>query len=112
LGGVAETKPWGCAGAAHLSTLLQTLGGYSGFAIAVTDPVVPDNNGLFDLDGKTTARPAQVSLSAGHLTQWLWGYRSLAQLEAEGNAVIHDAAAAAQMDRLMPCQNCLCSEEY
>jgi predicted acetyltransferase len=111
-GGIAETKPWGCAGAAHLPTLLQTLGGYSGFAIAVTDPVVPGNNGLFDLDGKTTTRPAQVSLSAGHLTQWLWGYRSLAQLEAVGNAVIHDAAAAAQMDRLMPCQNCLCSEEY
>jgi len=111
-GSIAETKPWGCMGVAHLPTLLQTLGCGEDFAIEVADPIVPGNSGTFDLNGTPTEKAPQVSLSAGHLAQWLCGYRSLAQLAAEGNAAIHHAAAAAQLDLLLPPQNCLCSEEY
>lgn len=111
-GGIAEVKPWGCMGIAHLPALLQTLGGGKGFALQITDPVVPGNSGIFDLEGSLTEKAPQVSLTAGHLAQWLCGYRSLAQLAAEGHAVLHDAAAAAQLDELLPPQNCLCSEEY
>ncbi|MBR5558911.1 MAG: GNAT family N-acetyltransferase [Oscillospiraceae bacterium] len=107
-----ETKPWGCMGIAHLPTLLNLFGGQDGFSIEVTDPVVPANNGIFDLKGQPTTLPPQVSLSIGRLAQWLSGYRSLAQLAVEGNAAIHDDAAAAKLDQLLPTQNCLCSEEY
>lgn len=111
-GGIAETKPWGCAGIAHLPTLLQTLGGTNDFAIEVTDPIIPGNNGVFDLKGEPTDKDPQVSLTAGRLAQWLCGYRSLARLAAEGHADFYDAAAANRLDRLLPTQNCLCSEEY
>ncbi len=108
-----ETKPWGCMGAAHLPSLFQALGGgYTGYSIEVKDPVVAANNGVYDLDGQPVQSQPQISLSAGRLVQWLSGYRSLAQLAAEGNAVLHDADAAAALDKLLPAQNCLCSEEY
>jgi len=110
---VAETKPWGCMGVGHLPALLKALGGgHCGFAIAVNDPIVPHNSGVYDLNGQATSLAPQVSLSVGRMIQWLSGYRSLAQLAAEGNACIHDAAAAAKLDQLLPTQNCLCSEEY
>ena len=108
-----EVKPWGCMGAAHLPVLIKALcKGQPGFSIEVTDPVVPANNGIFDLYGRTTKQPPQVKLSAGRLVQWLSGYRSLAQLAAEGYAQIFDIAAVQQLDSLLPTQNCLCSEEY
>ena len=112
-GAIAEVKPWGCMGIAHLPTLFKAVcTGQTGFSIEVTDPVVAANNGIYDLYGHPTNLAPQVKLSAGHLAQWLCGYRSLAQLAAQGGAVIHDKAAAAQLDRLLPTQNCLCSEEY
>lgn len=111
--GRTEATPWGCMGAGHLPTLLGLLGAEApGIAIEVTDPVVPQNSGIYTLRGAPASLPPAVSLSAGRLVQWLSGYRSLAQLAAEGQAVIHDGAAAARLDILLPTQNCLCSEEY
>ena len=108
-----ETKPWGCMGVGHLPTLLGLLGTEAeGIAIEVTDPVVPANSGVYALDGAPSSLPPAVSLQAGRLMQWLSGYRSLAALAAEGHADIHDGAAAARLDTLLPTQNCLCSEEY
>ena len=87
-------------------------GGHPGFALEITDPVVAANNGIYDLCGNATNRPPQIKLSAGRLIQWLSGYRSLAQLAAQGNALVFDKEAAVRLDRLLPTQNCLCSEEY
>ncbi|MBP0963123.1 MAG: GNAT family N-acetyltransferase [Oscillospiraceae bacterium] len=112
-GAITEVKPWGCTGVAHLPTLLKTLcKGQPDFAIEVTDPVVEANNGTFDLQGNLITTPPQIKLSAGRVVQWLCGYRSLAQLAAEGHAAVYNQAAAAELDRLLPTQNCLCSEEY
>lgn len=110
--GAAEITPQGAAGAANIRLLLSALVGDPAVCFAVRDSVVPQNEGVWNGLGEACRRAPAVTLEAGRLVQFLIGYRSLSELAAEHNAVLHDRAAAEALDVQLPKQRCFIVDEY
>ncbi len=108
--GDAIQQPHCAMGVSNVSQLLSALG-LSGGAVEVTDAIVPENQGTYDLDGKRIAAPPQLSIPAGRLAQWAMGYCTIQDLAAMGRATVLDPAIVTVMDALPPCP-CYCIDEY
>lgn len=74
-----EVLPQGVMGAVHVPGLLKDIVNDSAMTFQITDPVLPENNGVFDGCGSPCARTAQFNLSAGELMQALCGYTGLGE---------------------------------
>lgn len=105
-----ETLPRCVLGLCNAAALLKTLG-LSGGAIEVTDGIVPENAGVYDLRGEKSGAPAQLRIEAGRLLQWASGYRSMREIVDEGNATVLDASILERMDAIGK-QACYIVDEY
>lgn len=107
-----SVEPQGSAGIVNLPALLKRLVNLPEFIVAVSDSAVPQNCGTFTLDGTPSSRPPVLEIDSGSLTQFLFGYRSLAELAERPSVTVFDPDAAVRLDRLLPKQCCFIIDEY
>lgn len=100
-----ETLPRSVWGVANVSCLLAALGLPGEGVLEVEDPLVEANRGLYDLCGRPAQGKPQLVIPAGRLAQWASGYRTMAQLVAEGQAQALDPAIVPILDagHRLPC---------
>jgi predicted acetyltransferase len=104
--------PKGVAGGIHIAKLLNTVSSFDGYAIHVTDPILAENNGVFDLRGNKVQQEPDISISAGHLTQILMGYLTLQEAIREGYVQVYHSVQAQRINLLFPKTNCYIVDEY
>ncbi len=97
-------------GVVNVSKLLPAAG-FSRFNVAVEDTTVSENNGTFSMTGERTDDLPQLRMKAGYLAQWITGYKSLRELEEEGNARVLDPLARDMMYKLKK-HPCYIVDEY
>lgn len=86
-----EVRPQNAMGAADIRALLGALSGEPSLVVSVSDPAVPENNGVFDGSGAISTAEPQLALPAGTLLQYLCGYASYGPFQE---------------------QSCFCVDEY
>ncbi len=111
-GAVLNIKPQGAMGIADASTALYKLLGDEAFIFELIDGAVVQNTGIFNGLGKASAKTPQFRLEAGRLAQFLCGYRSIKELEEQGQAEVFDNEAAKALDALFPKRTCFITDEY
>ena len=97
-------------GLCDASALLKQLQLEIPYGFKLHDPVVKENNGIFDFSGNVYTDIPVFEISAGHLLQALAGYHSLEELRDELN--INDEAKFTIINRLLPKQKCYIIDEY
>ena len=107
-----EIHPCGAAACENLSLLLASAFGDPEFCVLVSDPVIPENCGVWDLSGVRTDREPDLALDSAGLVQFVCGYRSIKALADEGNAKILHEPRASLLDARYPVQNCFTWDEY
>lgn len=109
-----QLKEQGVCGVANVSRLLNLVFNKKGFAIKVNDASLPENEGIYDLEGNMLGNDIlpMIEISAGHLTQWAFGYLSLKELNEQNLITVHDMNALEELDRLFPKQLCFIIDEY
>ena len=110
--GTFSVGPRNVLGLANAQKLLKALGNGIEIAVQVKDEVVPQNNGIFNFRGEVTQRKPAFEVSAGNLTQFMVGYKTIAQLEAEGNAIVYNREETEYLDKVLPLQACHIIDEY
>ena len=103
-------KQKGVMGLCNTSALLKNLELEIPYGFRVHDPVVTENNGIFDFKGNVYTDSPVFEISAGNLLQVLVGYHSLEELQDKLN--ITDEAKFAEINRLLPKQKCYIIDEY
>lgn len=106
-----ETLPRSVWGVTNVSSLLALLGLPGEGVLEVEDPLVASNRGLYTLCGQPTQGKPQLVIPAGRLAQWASGYRTMAQLVAEGQAQALDPAIVPILDA-GPRLPCFTIDEY
>ena len=96
----------GVAGVLNIQQLLSIVGQKKGYALAIQDKVIPENNGVFDLDGTPTTKTPDITLSAVEATQLLLGYHSISELCPQSKEKIQELEAN------YPKQKCYIIDEY
>ncbi len=109
-GFAAEILPWGAMAALNVPALLKEVCGFDDIAVHVTDPVIPENNGIFAFNGSPAAAP-HLRLDAGRLMQLLSGYKDIRALAEQGLAELLSPAAKMLSERL-PALPCFTADEY
>lgn len=107
-----KVAPQGVAAAADLPKLMRMIFNNENAIIKLTDNICNKNNGVFRLDGEMAEGKADIEISAGHFLQFVEGYKSLAELEGEGNAVINNRQATEYLDKKYPKCKCFIYDEY
>lgn len=105
-------QPKSVMGVANVPALLAAIMAIDGFSLEISDPVLPQNNGVFDLRGTPVQTPAQLRMPAGRLVQWITGYQSLHNLAEAGHIQVLDTAAMRTLDDLFPTCPCFIVDEY
>lgn len=94
-----------------LPTILGQIG-LSGYSLKISDNLLEINNGVFDLSGKKTQRLSDLQISAGALSQWIFGYRSISDLIKQNMAEITgDDSIVDYMDSI-GCAVCFNLDDY
>lgn len=106
-----ETLPRSVWGVTNVSSLLALLGLPGEGVLEVEDPLVASNRGLYTLCGQPAQGKPQLVIPAGRLAQWASGYRTMAQLVAEGQAQALDPAIVPILDA-GPRLPCFTIDEY
>lgn len=106
-----ETLPRSVWGVTNVSSLLALLGLPGEGVLEVEDPLVASNRGLYDLCGRPAQGKPQLIIPAGRLAQWASGYRTMAQLVAEGQAQALDPTIVPILDA-GPRLPCFTIDEY
>lgn len=96
----------------NVSKFLKSVGKGFENTVTITDDIIEENNGTFDFCGNKTDAPAQLEMPSFCLAQWLFGYRSLAEMAEKGEVKINDENAMAFLDREFPKQVCHIIDEY
>lgn len=107
-----ELRPQGVMGLVNAAAVLEALSIPGHITIAVTDPVVLENNGVFTLQGQQTTAPPDISLSAGHLTQLITGYQTIEELEEQGHIQIFHRKALPILQKNFPKETCYIIDKY
>lgn len=81
----------------------------SDFVIEVTDPVIQDNSGVFDLHGDISAKRPLAKVDIGHYAQFLCGYITSDELLETANAY---CCLVASIDSAMGKELCYIVDEY
>ena len=105
-----ERKQKGVMGLCNASALLQALQLELPYAFRLTDIVIPENNGVFNFRGESSAETPVFEISAGHLLQVLVGYHSFAEIRSE--LKIFDEEKYKELDAFLPKQKCYIIDEY
>ena len=103
-------SPWGAMTALNAPALMNELCGSSHLAAEISDPVLPQNNGVFSFDG-TPASTAHIRLETGRLMQLLSGYADISALLSQGHAELLAPIADTLIECLPSCP-CFTVEEY
>lgn len=106
-----ETLPRSVWGVTNVSSLLALLGLPGEGVLEVEDPLVASNRGLYTLCGQPAQGKPQLVIPAGRLAQWASGYRTMAQLVAEGQAQALDPVIVPILDA-GPRLPCFTIDEY
>ncbi len=64
----------GVAGAIHISNLLASLELSSNITIQISDTIIPENNGIFTMQGASSTKPPALEISISILLPILFGY--------------------------------------
>ena len=105
-----ERKQKGVMGLCNGPALLKALEMDIPYCFKISDPVVPENNGIFDFKGNISSEQPVFELSAGHLLQVLVGYHSLDEIKNEIH--IYDEVKWIEINTLLSKQNCYIIDEY
>lgn len=90
---------------------LLSVTGLKGYAIEIIDSVINDNNGIFSLSGEKINAVPSLKISNGHLTQWIFGFKSIKELIKEGMAVVlEDNGIVEYMDSIGKCMTYVIDE--
>ena len=103
-------RPWGAMTALNAPSLMKEICGNSHVAAEITDPIIPQNNGIFAFDG-SPASTAHIRLSAGRLMQLLSGYADVSALISQGYAELLLPAEHLFAEQLPPLP-CFTVDEY
>lgn len=104
--------PHNVLGLANVQKLLKALGKEIEISVKVNDDILPENNGIFNLKGEKTNKTPAFEVSAGNLTQFMIGYKTISQLQSEGNAIIYNKEETEFLDMALPLQVCHIVDEY
>lgn len=104
--------PRNVCGITDVSALLKYVGKDINITLKIVDDVVKENNGLFYINGDRSEEKAQIEFAVYCFAQWIFGYRSIKELAAEGHVNIIDKGAADRLDALFPKQKCRIIDEY
>lgn len=108
-----EIRPQGVMGVANVERLLaETSANHPPLILELTDPLVPENNGVFTSNGLRSVKTPQICLSVGRLAQLLCGYKSAQELATEGFLSASDASVLREWDQRYPKQSCFIVDEY
>jgi predicted acetyltransferase len=110
--GEKTVAPRNVCGIANAAKLLKAVGKGLKNTVKITDEVIEENNGVFDLCGNRVEAEAQIEMPVYRFAQWIFGYRSLAELEEAGEIKVNDKAAAVLLDKELPKQVCHIVDEY
>lgn len=105
-----ELRPWGAMAALNVPALMKELCGISCIAAEVSDPIIPQNNGIFAFDG-SSAPSAHIKLDAGRLMQLLSGYTDIDTIITQGHGKLLSSDAKLLAEHLPPTP-CFTVEEY
>ncbi|MDD5945138.1 MAG: GNAT family N-acetyltransferase [Clostridia bacterium] len=111
-GCTSEIIPHGVAAAVNMPKLMNMIFKESGISIKLSDHISSINNGIFRMDGTPCEDTADLELEAGYFIQFAEGYKTLAELEKEGHAVINNREKAEYLDRKYPKCTCYICDEY
>lgn len=103
--------PHGVAAAVDLPKLMRMVFNEN-TVVKLDDHVCDINNGTFRMDGMPVDAEADIEINAGYFMQFAEGYKSLAELEGEGHAVINNREAAEYLDKKYPKCKCFICDEY
>jgi len=110
--GKKHTAPRNVGGIVNVSKFLKSVGKGFENTVGITDDVIEENNGVFDFCGNKTEGQAQLEMPVFRLAQWLFGYRSLAEMAEKGEIKINDKNAVVYLDNEFPKQVCHIIDEY
>ncbi|MGE4214241.1 MAG: GNAT family N-acetyltransferase [Anaerotignaceae bacterium] len=110
--GTFNVMPRNVLGLANAQKLLKAVGNGIEIAVQVKDDVLPENNGIFNFKGEKTNRKPAFEVWAGNFTQFMVGYKTIEQLEAEGSAIIYNKEETEFLDKVLPLQECHIIDEY
>lgn len=72
-----ERKQKGVAGCVNIALLLQSIKLDCDIAVEIVDSVIPENNGVFDMNGNRTDHSPACKVNCGNFLPILMGYQSL-----------------------------------
>lgn len=110
--GKGELKQKAVMGSVNLPRLLSIICGKKGYSIGITDTIVKENQGVFNLAGEAVTGALDIELSAGALTQVIVGYCTLQELKEAGKAVIHNFEHAKEIQQQLQPIPCYIIDEY
>lgn len=106
------TVPRNVCGIANVSAVLKAVGQGLHNTILVTDEVIEENNGVFDLCGNKTDKKPQIEMPVYRLCQWIYGYRSLEEMAENDEIKVNDMEAMRVLDEKLPKVPCHIVDEY
>ncbi len=107
-----ERAPKGVAGIASVSALLKRVFDIDDYSIELTDKIVSENNGCFDMCGRRTKRKPQIKISSGHLMQLIEGYKDITELQESDEIEICDKGILTDFEKIFSKQTCFIFDEY
>lgn len=100
----------GVAGGIHMPHLLASLQLISTITIQISDTIIPENNGIFTLQGVRSTKPPALEISISLLLPILFGYDTF-QNQKE-HITIHSCDEFQQLNDLLPLYPCYVIDEY
>ncbi len=80
--------------------------------VKMIDPIGITQDEIYTFSGKKVSKTADMEMSAGDMIQFVTGYRSLRELEAEKKISVFDRVKMRRLDEKFPRLNCYMIEEY
>jgi predicted acetyltransferase len=109
---IKTVVPRNVCGIANVSKVLKAVGKGLKNTILVTDEVIEENNGVFDLCGNKSNEKPQIEMPVYRLCQWIYGYRSLEEMAKDGEIKVNDTMAMNLLDEKLPKVPCHIIDEY
>lgn len=105
----------GVLGVANIQRFLKAMFPVSpvkDLSVEITDRIVDENNGVFNLDGTVSSKKPAFTIEAGRLAQVLCGFRSLSEQHADSYVQVHDEGLFTELDSILPKERCFIVDEY
>lgn len=107
-----EVSPQGALGIADISAVLKTVVRDESYIFEIVDPVIAENNGVWDGAGNRSFKSPCLKLSIGSFAQFISGYRALSDCISSGEIKIFDENIIYILDEKFKKYNCFITDEY